>query len=218
MDPDLLQKASTLPWELQLVLGSGYCAYVVAYVGLRRSHRATDTVFASLAFGLIAGAVLYATSDLHWATRAALAFGSTVAAGVVWRTLLRLRLRRVMRAIGYSYADDTESAWECLLEETAGRPTQLAVEIDDGWCFYCSDTSKVQRLPFGPFTLGTNGDVLMYADRSSKPGGEAEDVPAVFTDDWGNTVTYLPQDRIRRIAIRFISAEAAAGSAAAAES
>lgn len=209
MDPQLFESLSSLPWQLQLVLGSGYCAYLVAYVGLRRNHRAADTIFASLAFGLAAVAVLFLADGLHWAARAGLAFLAPLAAAIAWRALLRLRLRKFMRWVGYSWADDTESAWDCLLENSTDHPTQLTVETDDGWSFHCSDVGKVRDLPFGPFILGGNGDVLMYADRSEAPGAEAADVPGAFTDDWGNMVTYLPQERVRRVAIRFTSSAAA---------
>jgi hypothetical protein len=211
VDSQLLQDLTALPWHLQLVLGAGYCAYLIAYVGLRRNHRPMDTLFAAMSFGLIAATLLYLARGTAILPQAAIAFGGTIAAGVIWRAFLRDGVRALLRSVSYSWADESASAWDCLQENSRFRPTQLTVETDDGWCFHCSDAARVKDLPFGPFVLGTSGDVLMYADRSEPPGAEACDVPGAFDGAWGNQVTYLPKERVRRVAIRFTSAAAAEG-------
>jgi hypothetical protein len=132
----------------------------------------------------------------------AIGVASALAAGTAWRFILREALRALLRYAGYSWADETASAWDCLQENSRYGVNQLTVELDDGRYLYCSDTRRVAKLPFGPFTLGARGDLLMYVDRSQSPSGEVRDVEGVFDEDWGDLVTYIPKERIRKIAIR----------------
>lgn len=205
MDPKSIRDLAALPWTFHVVLASGYCAYLVAYVGIRYNHKATDTIFASLAFGLVA--LLALLLPLHapvW-VRASSAFVASIFAGILWRSVVRDILRRIASRLHYSWSDGTHSAWDKLQEDSRQQPTQLAVETSDGWTFYCTDAWRVKDLPFGPYVLGTNGDVLMYADRSEGPDKPEGQVPGVFDDQWGSQITYLPKDRVIRIMIRFIS-------------
>lgn len=223
MDPDLVRKLVALPWTLQLVLGSGYCAYLLAYVGIRHDHKAADTVFSTLAFGLIAVGAMTLTSRLIDSAQAVLTFLATLTAGALWRTVLRDGLRRVLRASGYSWNDGTPSAWARLLQEQH-TPTQLTVQLKDGRYLLCTDTTRVKDVPFGPYVLGWAGDALLYVDRSIAADGKVSDLNDTFNDDWGNLLTYVPRDEIRKVSIRYLnrpsgSAEAtpdvAAGPAAA---
>ena len=202
MDPDYLERLTALPWELQVVLAAGYCSYLLAYVGLRQNHRPTDTVFASLAFGLVAYLALYVTSEQNVLVRGGSAVVSALIMGVVWRAGLRPLLRSLTRHSGYSWSDDTSSAWDCLQENSAYRPSQLTVEMDDGRYLMCSDTARCADLPYGPFTLGTAGDILMYVDRSVSPSGADREVIGVLDPEWGDLVTYVPKERVRKISIR----------------
>lgn len=204
MDPKTLTDLSALPWTTQLVLASGYCGYLVAYVGIRYNHKAADTIFSSLAFGLVALLCLAIPFPVVTWAKGIAAFMSSIAMGVLWRAWLREAIRELANKLHYSWADGTQSAWDRVQENSKYPPSQLAVETQDGWTFYCTDAHKVMDLPFGPFILGTNGDVLMYVDKSEAPGKEPADVEGVF-DEWGSQITYLPKDRIARIAIRFTS-------------
>lgn len=203
MDPELVTKLAGLPLQLQVIAAAGYCAYRLAYLGIGHSHRATDTIFSSLAFGLVAAIAMLASA--RWGIVASAACGIVMAimSGVVWRLWLRHGLRNLMRKTGYSWSDDTVSAWDHLHEYNRTGPTQLTVELDDGTSLFCSDAGRLEDLPFGPYVLGSAGDVLMYADSSETPDGQFNNVDGVFDPEWGNLVTYIPKDRIRRIAIRY---------------
>lgn len=204
LDAETLTDLAALPWQLQLVLASGYVGYLLAFVGIRHTHKAADTVFGTLAFGLFALAALaLVPASWHWAVAGGLAISAALLAAVLWRWIVRGLLRRALRDSGYSWADDTPSAWDRLLEGEYKGVRQLTVELEDGRYLYCTEAERVGELPYGPFILGTSGDVLLYVDKSKSAKGEIVDhTETVFDDDWGNLLTYVPKDSIRKIAIR----------------
>src|SRR3546814_2103205 len=55
------EKLLSLPWQIQVALGAGYLAYLVAYSGIRDHHKGIDVPFRAIAFGLVATLLLYAT-------------------------------------------------------------------------------------------------------------------------------------------------------------
>lgn len=204
LDATNISDLAALPWQLQVVAASGYIAYLLAFVGLRHTHKAADTVFGTLAFGLFALATLsLLPAKVHWIGAIIIALVSSLAAAVIWRWLVRGELRKLLRASGYTWADDTPSAWDRLLEGGYKGTTQLTVELNDGRFLYCTEAERAGKHPFGPFILGTCGDVLLYVDSSKAPGAEPVDhTDAVFDADWGSLLTYVPADSIRKIAIR----------------
>lgn len=201
MDLDTLTGLTKLPWQLQVVLASGYCAYLLAAVGHRHTHKTADTVFGSLAFGVIALVALQLTSQLTFLGSALLAFFAALVAAVLWRKLFGPWVTKVMRDAGYSSNDDTPRAWDHLLRN-ADNCTQLTVELDDGRSLYCTDASRVGKMPCGPFVLGTSGDVLMYVDQSRQSDGTLRTITDAFDDDWGNLLTYVPAERIQKLCLR----------------
>lgn len=200
MDAELIRKLADLPWQLQLVASSGYCAYLLAYRGIRQNHKAADVLFLGLAFGLIAWAILSISSSLIVSAQITFVFLGTLTGAVLWRKFFRGWIEIIFRKTSYSWSDDSQSAWERMLQEQF-TPTQITVELKNGRYLYCTDTSIVGNLPFGPYVLGADGDVIMYVDQSEVPGEPSEThIPIDAT--WGNLLTYIPKDEIRKIAIR----------------
>lgn len=195
---DLIQ----LPWEIQTVLAGGYCAYLVSYVGIRSRHKAADTVFASLAFGVFGIAALEAAAEFPQWIRIVLAFAVPVLVGVGWRLLGRVAWRQVLRSLDYSWADDTESAWERLQADTSCLHRQISVLRSDGTWLYCQDTMSTDGHPFAPAIFGSNGDVLMYVDRTETAAGLVKDIDGVHDPEWGSLITYIPADQIKQISFR----------------
>lgn len=201
-DADIIKKLAALPWASQVVLASGYCAYLVAYMGIRYNHKAADTIFASLAFGLVALFVLWTPIPVPDRWHAVIAFAASISAGVVWRAVLRNLLRWIANRLHYSWADDTTSAWD-RLQEGKSSPSQISVETGSGWIYSCHDASAAGPAAFGPFVLGTSGDVLIYADHVEDPKMQERAVSGVLDAVSGDLVTYIPKDQVRRITIRY---------------
>ncbi len=206
LDPSNLTALAALPWQLQLVLGSGYIAYLLAFVGIRHTHKAADTVFGTLAFGLFSLATLaLLPATVHWIAGAALAIVAALCAAIIWRWIVRRQLRKALRWSGYSWADDTPSAWDRLLECEYKGVTQLSVELDYGRYLHSTEAKRLEKLPYGPFVLGTSGDILMYVDQRESAGGEVDQVDGVFDDAWGDLLTYIPAGNIKALSIRLKS-------------
>lgn len=201
MDAELLKKVLDLPWQIQVVFASGYCAYLAAYFGMRHHHKVADTLLASVAFGMVAWAIVSVTGFLMTPFQIGATLLGTVVSGMVWRKLVRPQLTALLRDSNYSWNDDTPSAWQRLLEEHV-TPTQLTVELKDGRYLYCSDTSSFGNLPLGPYVLGTEGDVIMYVDGSERPGAPPEEQEPLGDAEWGNALTWIPKEEIRKISVR----------------
>ncbi len=203
MDAETISKLAKLPWDIQIVLGSGYLAYLLAYVGIRQHHKPVDAVFLTIAFGLVALASLWVTPLLILPARLGVALAASLLAAVLWRKIGRQAVRAMLRSAGYSWADDTSSAMDHLQENSTHHPRQICVETADGHTFICSDTAPVGGLPFGPYIIGCSGDVLMYADHSHAAGDDPKPVEGMNDAEWGANITYIPANQVRRIAIRF---------------
>lgn len=189
-------------WQLQVALGSGYTAYMIAYTGIRHHHQAIDTTFRTIAFGLVATAVLLGMPNHGKVVVIAAAFGATVLFGITWRALGMALWERMLRFLDISWADDTPSAWSKMSSEQRYHITQISVMLQDGTRLRCNDTSLCSDLPLGPCVLGTNGDLLLYVTHTKKPGEEEKESVGMTDAHHGSRATYLPANSISRLDIR----------------
>lgn len=209
MDDRLLN----LPWEIQLTLGAGYLAYLIACFGMRDHHKPADVTFGTLAFGLCAASVLALVPPAIGWPRAIIAITAPPLAALLWRLWLGDALRRLARAINLSWSDDTPSAWYRVTQTNRQHyVTQIIVFLDDGTVLFCADTRRFVTSPFGPCVLGANGDVALYVTHAERPGdGSFFERDRVRDPVHGDDMTYIPAARIREMRIRML--DRATGSA-----
>lgn len=199
MDKALL----TLPLAIQIALGSGYLAYLIAYAGLREKHTSTDAVFRTIAFGLIATAVL-TWLDANSRLIQLSAFGATVLAGAFWRFKGMDWTRRVLRKSDISWTDDVPTAWLTVTAtRTSAAVAHIAVDLDDGRTVVCDDTRPFADAPYGPCVFGLAGDVALYVTAERRPDGEWFDHLDILHPTEGARLTYLPVGKIKRVELRF---------------
>jgi len=193
-----------LPWEVQLPLASGYAAYVLAYTGLRDRQKTVDIAFISLVFSLIATFVqITAVRDNIDPIRAgAIAFGTTVLSGLLWRKIGRPFISWSLRATNITWSNDDPSALASLSDSTKYYLTQVAVYLDDGSCVSCENASDFSESPFGPLQIGPQGDIALYVTEVSPVNGEPRHQPNVRHAEYGDRITYIPAARIRQITFR----------------
>jgi hypothetical protein len=192
-----------LSWEIQLALASGYCAYVLAYTGLRDRQRPIDAAFISLVFSLFATFMLWILTPSRGPLIAGIAaFGTSLVAGVLWRRIGRDLVMRVLRLLDVTWQDDAPSALATLSANTKHRVSQVAVELDNGDWLCCDDTRKFEHSPFGPFQLGPNGDIAMYVTDIIPKEGEPRPQTTLRDAYYGDRITYLPAARIKQITFR----------------
>jgi hypothetical protein len=197
MPADLL----ALSWSVQVALASGYAAYIVGYRGIRAHHSTQDGLFLTLVFSLVASLGLYVLRDHDPATAGCIAFGLTLASGLLWRCLGINMLNALLRAIDATWSDDTPSAMARLQENRSHRASQLSVLLIDGTALHCDDTTSFAGCPWAPFVIGSSGDVLMYTT-SIKPADGPERKQVTTLDPMGDRITYIPAVQIARIHIR----------------
>lgn len=197
-----------LSWTVQTALASGYAAYIIAYRGIRSHHSAQDAAFSVLIFSLITSGALWLLRDSSPVAGVVLAFASSIVAAALWRSIGQPFFTWTLRRLKVTWADDTPSAWARLQENRSIRVSQIAVWLNDGSRLICEDASLFTGLPYAPYVLGTNGDVLLYVTHirptSGADGQKSETKPQPTTLDAtrGARVTYVPGSQITRVTIR----------------
>lgn len=202
------EKLLSLPWEIQLALGSGYAAYMLAYLGIREHHKAADIAFRAIAFGLFATAVLMLIPLRYSGWRIIAAVAAALASGVIWRLWLADAVQWVMRAINLSWSDETPSAWSRITQHNRTMAySQMTVYLNDGTILHCNAMGDFTDAPFGPCIIGPNGDVALYVTHRCDPG-ECDFVAAdrIFDDYHGDEITWIAASDIRRIKFRLLRA------------
>lgn len=202
MDDRLLN----LPWEIQLTLGAGYLAYLIACFGMRDHHKPADVTFGTLAFGLCAASALALVPPAIGWPRAAIAITAPLLAALLWRLWLGDALRRLARAINLSWSDDTPSAWYRVTQTNRQHfVAQITVILEDGSVLGCADTRPFASAPYGPCVLGANGDIALYVTHARRPDEDQFIERARVRDPFhGDDLTYIPASRIREMRIRLL--------------
>ncbi len=195
-----------LPWDLQVPLASGYVAYVVAFTGLRDRHKTVDVVFISLVFSLIALFVLALATKKNVGPISAslIAFAASVVAGIFWRMIGRPLIWQFLRTLNITWSNDDPSALCTLIDSTRHNVTQIAVYLDDDHCLSCDDASKFSDSPFGPLQIGPKGDIALYVTEVAPTKGKPRPQKRVRDANYGDLMTYIPAERIKRITVRHL--------------
>jgi hypothetical protein len=191
-----------LPWQIQVSLGSGYAAYLLSYRGIRFGHRTIDTTFITLAFGLVATGTMAFMRNQNPIVAGAAAFIATCVLALFWRRFFRDMLGALLRKLNITWANDDPSALATLSGNSRHPISQIAVELDDGTWMRCDHADKYKDTPFGPLTLGPEGDIALYLTHEEKLGQEPKELQTVRHPDWGDLITYIPAARIRQITFR----------------
>lgn len=200
MQADIL----ALSWNVQVALASGYAAYIISYRGVRVHHTASDTVFFSMVFSLIASAELWLTRSFSPIVGGTSAFLLTVAVGLLWRRIGMQLLTAMLRGANTTWSDDTPSAWARLQENREYPLSQISVLLKDGTWLHCNETAAFNASPYAPAILGTTGDVLMYLTSIKAKDGEERLQTTTLDPNFGARLTYIPASEIARINVRLM--------------
>lgn len=204
------EKLLNLPWEIQLALGSGYVAYMLAYHGIREHHKAIDVTFRAIAFGLCATAILTLVPVRFGWERVAAAILAAIVGGVLWRFILADLAQWAIRKVDLSWSDETPDAWSKITQHNRryfyGRVT---VYLEDQSVLSCSDTRPFADAPFGPCILGPKGDVALYVTHVCDAGADSfREIDGVRDPHYGDEITYVPACQIRRVKVRLVKSPA----------
>ena len=192
-----------LSLAVQVALGSGYLAYLIAYAGIRQHHSATDVVFRALAFGLVASAVIVWTTFIPL-VQLPLAVFLTIATGALWRWKGMSLSMELIRKSDVAWSDDIPTAWLSISAmRTDTKISQIAVELENGRILFCRDTRNFADAPFGPCVLGLGGDVALYVTDELRIDGQWHEPDRVRDPHDGANLTYIPASEIKRVELRF---------------
>lgn len=191
----------SLSLTVQVALGGGYIAYLIAYAGIRQHHSTTDIVFRTLAFGLIASAVAVWTTFID-PVRLPVAVAAAAVAGAFWRWRGSKWSAAALRHLDVSWTDDIPTAWLSITAvRTDCKVSQIAVDLTDGRTLLCDDTRLFQDAPFKTGQFGLTGDVAMYVTAELRQDGTWLERDEVRNHD-GDLLTYIPAASIKRVEIR----------------
>ncbi|MDO7837147.1 hypothetical protein Q4610_19050 [Sphingobium sp. HBC34] len=200
------EKLLNLPWEIQLALGSGYVAYMLAYLGIREHHKAIDVTFRTIAFGLCATAVLTLLPARFGWWRASAAIVVAIVGGGLWRFFLADAMLWVVRKIDLSWSDETPSAWSRITQHNRKiYYCQITVHLEDDSVLFCNDTRPFADAPFGPCILGPNGDIALYVTHRCEPGAKKFVAIDGIRDQYhGDELTFIPASKVRKVKVRLL--------------
>lgn len=199
------EKFLSLPWEIQIALGSGYLAYALAYLGIKDHHKPIDTAFRTIAFGLCATSVLALLPATYGFWRVTAAVLTSLVSGALWRYWFADGVQWLIRKADLSWSDETPSAWSKItLHNNRTYVSQVSVQLDDDSWLFCDDTRQFAESPYGPCVLGSNGDVAIYATHKCRPGEDIVPDADVRDPYHGDKLTYVPAGKIRRVSLRML--------------
>ena len=190
-----------LPLEIQTALGGGFLAYALAYAGLNDRLTATDVVFRTLAFGLVALLTFRMLLVQGPVTASLVAIGMALLAGMLWRMIGMRAVSWILRTLGVHGEDGIYSAWTALIQRPNLSVAQLSVHTKDGRILY-QNQHQYPEAPFGGIYFGRDGSILMVVEEEELADGTEEVRTGIQDAATGTRMTYIPADQITRVNIR----------------
>lgn len=129
--------------------------------------------------------------------------GATVASGAFWRWRGMTWAKSIINFTDITWSDDIPSAWISITAVgTDVRPSQIAVDLNDGRTLVCDDTREFASAPFGPCVFGPDGSIAMYVTAERRSDGEWIETTDIHHHIDGSRITYVPASAISRIELR----------------
>lgn len=186
---------------LQVALGSGYLAYMIAYAGLRTHHKTMDAVFISLAFSSLGLIAFQALEKCGSVKSAFITFLVCVVTAVIWRSFGRSVWLWIMNVLSVHREDGVYSPWDSIVQ-TDCRVGQVSVHLKNGGILYLDDRRQFTDVPWKGLYLGSDGGIIMVVESEKTPEGKEEVRKGIVDTDWGTRLTYIPAQEIERVNIR----------------
>lgn len=193
---------ASLPLSVQVGLGVGYLAYLLAYSAQRSGHSTMDATFLSLLFGI--PALLFASFPGDPIINILVGSAVSLAIAAFWRADGRRLWHKVARDSKLNPDDGYHSVWEALLQQNGVLYcSQISVHTADGRVLYLNDRERFKNAPYKGLSLGADGSILMVVEEEKLADGTEEARNGISDPDWGTRMTYIPADQVRRVNIRF---------------
>jgi hypothetical protein len=192
-----------LPFAIQVAVFAGVLAYLVANYG-KLDQRPHLMAFQFGIWALIAASIFWVAKLKFVETAsAAIAISAVMVLGALWRKKLSRFVAKSVRQLGISFVNDEPSALATLQNDCEHVVSQIAVLLDTGEWLRCDYTTEYSEAPFGPCQIGPKGDVAMYVTTIKDPQGVVRQQSTVRHEYYGDRITYIPAERIRRMNLRY---------------
>ena len=193
----------SLPVFTQIVLASGYIAYCIAFMGIKSHHQTIDVIFGTLAFSLIATAVLgLGGDDVGW-PYFVIAFFAPVATGVLWRKWGADTWYDLLRSFDITWSGNSPSVMDDLIGNSTYPVSEITVQLEGGTKLQCFDTRPYGDAPFGPLRMSPAGDIALYVTDIESPDGKRRKIENVKDPKWGHLLTYVPSSQVQTLNVRY---------------
>lgn len=193
-----------LPIAIQVGLGGGFIAYMLASAGLRRGHTPLDVFMRSLAFGLPGMLTFtYETFSTTSAINAVLSVILSVAIGGIWRAFLAEWVIGFVKAARIHGDDFQVSAWDRMIQDRRFEVTQVKVCLKSGTELLLVDGEKYIGTLCNGLLVGSDGAIAMVVDRETRKG-VSRDRRDIQVEEWGTRLTYVPAAEIERVEFRCV--------------
>lgn len=204
-----LNDITQLPFEIQLVLASGYLAYKLATTGLDRSHKTSDVVFQVFAYGSIAyPAYLFVAGRGYGYWAVAIAFIASALGAALWRSFVRSWVVAALKKTGVTRENYVPSTWDHILQARQNW-AYVSVELANGERLESNLSSLPQNMPLGAADLDTAGNIAIYVTRAIDTDGDPTDFELTDGLDAQGlaALTYIPASQINSVTVSFMGKE-----------
>ncbi len=194
-----------LPQYIQVIIATGYIGYIIARRGFRDQERKDELFYGVMVFGLIGyGAVFFMVSrDFGFLLAVTAGFVAVIIAAVLWRKVISRLINRILHVYGVSNEDGTPSVWVGLMQNTSIIPTQISLKLKNGERLECEDVRAFNNASIPRFYADNEGNIALYVTHRRKKDGEKTETKSVSKEGWGDRLTYVKNDMIETVSIRY---------------
>lgn len=194
-----------LPLYVQVTLGCGYLAYVIAYAGKRADEKTLDVLLRTIAMSLPStlawlGSEYWALPD--WA-KVVEALVVALLTGIIWRKWGMGLWYGLMHQYRVSNSNINKSVWQTITQNMQAVPRQLVVTLNSGVEYHCDDVQAFSDAVIPRYETDLEGNIAMYITHWIDNEGVVHEMPHVRAKDWGDNLTYIKASEIKMVDFRF---------------
>jgi hypothetical protein len=195
-----------LPLYLQVTLGCGYLAYVIAYAGKRNEEKTLDILLGTVLLSL-PSTIVWLGSD-YWALpewgKVLEALVVALLVGVAWRKWGMNAWFGLMHQYRVSNSDINKTTWQRITQDMQAVPTQLQVVLNSGVIYMCEDVQAYSDAVIPRYRTDLEGNVALYVSCWFDEEGIRHENESVRYHGWGDELTYIPASEIKQVIFRIV--------------
>ena len=195
-----LDQLFELSTYLQVVIGCGFIAYLVAMHGRRREEKAVDVLFGVVAFGLPVMVLWHGLIKIGFPEWAGiiLSIAYSFFLGVIWRKWVKKLFYKAMYDAGVSTDEGYKSTWQRIIQDVDIEPKQIFVTLKDGKVLSCEHIGRFKGAAIELSSIDDDGNIAIYVTHI-----DGKEVKAKLRDEkWGDLITYIPATEVYTVGFR----------------